>query len=100
MRPPQGNVLTKVVGSIGTGIYRRFTSKEKKEHWLDHAKEKYGESLVEETKVLLSVLTLFIPIPVFWALFDQQGSRWTFQAQRSNGLFGGYLIKPDQMQLI
>ena len=54
---------------------------------------------MEETKILLQVLTLFIPIPVFWALFDQQGSRWTFQAQRTNGLVGGYLVKPDQMQL-
>ena len=39
---------------------------------MDHAKEKYENSLVEDVKTLLRVLVIFIPIPVFWALFDQQ----------------------------
>lgn len=43
---------------------------------------------------------LYLPLPVFWALFDQQGSRWTFQATRLNGDIGFYDIKPDQMQVI
>lgn len=36
---------------------------------------------------------------MFWALFDQQGSRWTFQATRLDGDIGFYEIKPDQMQV-
>ncbi len=43
---------------------------------------RYDPKLVEDVKVLLKILYLFIPMPVFWALFDQQGSRWTFQAAR------------------
>lgn len=53
-----------------------------------------------ETKILLNVLVLYLPLPIFWALFDQQGSRWTFQATRMNGDLGFYTIKPDQMQVI
>lgn len=39
-------------------------------------------------------------MPIFWALFDQQGSRWTFQATRMDGNLGGWAIKPDQIQVI
>lgn len=28
---------------------------------------------------------MFIPTPIFWALSDQQGSRWTLQAEKLNG---------------
>lgn len=71
-----------------------------KEHWLDYAVEKHGQQLVNEVKVLLNVLVLYIPLPVFWSLFDQQGSRWTFQATRMMGFIGSYEIKPDQMQVV
>ena len=71
-KPPEGSITTKVIGSISHATYKRFTSSDKKEHWMDHAKEKYENSLVEDVKTLLRVLVIFIPIPVFWALFDQQ----------------------------
>lgn len=48
----------------------------------------------------MRVLFLYIPLPVFWALFDQQGSRWTFQATRMDGDMGSWDIKPDQMQML
>lgn len=50
----------------------KFKSDEKKAHWLDHAEAKYGKKLVEDTKSALRVLVLFLPLPMFWALFDQQ----------------------------
>jgi solute carrier family 15 (oligopeptide transporter), member 1 len=50
--------------------------------------------------VLLNVLVLYLPLPFFWTLFDQQGSRWTFQATRMTGDLGFYTLKPDQMQVI
>lgn len=73
---------------------------QKKEHWLDYAEEKHGAKLVEDIKSTLKVLVLFIPLPVFWALFDQQGSGWTFQARRMDGYIGFYTILPDQMQVV
>ena len=47
-------------------------STEKPEHWLDHAKAKYSNQLIEDTKILLKVLVLYLPLPIYWALFDQQ----------------------------
>lgn len=48
----------------------------------------------------MRVLFLYLPLPIFWALFDQQASRWTLQAIRMNGQLGNYTIKPDQIQVI
>ncbi|KAI8521808.1 hypothetical protein Bbelb_015620 [Branchiostoma belcheri] len=99
--PPTGNIIGLVFRTIGSALKNRITSKsgEKKEHWLDWASDNYERDLVEDIKMVVHVIVLFLPLPVFWALFDQQGSRWTLQAERMNGSLGplGHL-KPDQMQ--
>ncbi|NWT52269.1 S15A1 protein, partial [Erythrocercus mccallii] len=100
---PQGNVMLEVSKCVGFAIKNRFRhrSKEfpKREHWLDWASEKYDKRLIEQTKMVLRVLFLYIPLPMFWAVFDQQGSRWTLQATAMNGDFG-FQIQPDQMQIV
>ncbi|NWR52898.1 S15A1 protein, partial [Regulus satrapa] len=87
----QGNVMLDVSKCIGFAIKNRFRhrSKEfpKREHWLDWASEKYDKKLIAQTKMVLKVLFLYIPLPMFWAVFDQQGSRWTLQAASMNGDF-------------
>lgn len=75
-------------------------SKEKKEHWLDHAEDIYDKPLIQDVKAAMQVLKLFIPLPIFWALFDQQASRWTIQATKMDGEVGSYLIQPDQLLVI
>ncbi|NXT34023.1 S15A1 protein, partial [Pelecanoides urinatrix] len=101
---PQGNVMIQVSKCIGFAIKNRFRhrSKEfpKREHWLDWASEKYDKRLIAQTKAVLKVLFLYIPLPMFWALFDQQGSRWTLQATTMDGNFGAIQIQPDQMQTV
>ncbi|KAG5683602.1 hypothetical protein PVAND_012875 [Polypedilum vanderplanki] len=100
--PNQGNMFVKVCGCIANAISTRAKEKNTNpcEHWLDYAEAKYGRKLVMETKTLLKLLVLYIPLPLFWALYDQQGSRWTFQATRMDGDFGWITIQPDQMQVI
>lgn len=102
--PPQGNVLLEVCNCIGYAISnrsRRSKYEAKKKHWLDWADDKYSKRLIQEIKMVLRVLVLYIPLPMFWALFDQQGSRWTLQATRMNLAFGTtFSIKPDQMQML
>lgn len=71
-----------------------------KENWLDYAEVKYPKKTVKEVKSVWKVLIVFLPIPVFWALYDQQGSRWTDQAQQLNGKLGSITIKPDQFQVL
>uniref|UniRef100_A0AAR2KKF5 Solute carrier family 15 member 2 n=1 Tax=Pygocentrus nattereri TaxID=42514 RepID=A0AAR2KKF5_PYGNA len=85
--PPEGNVLLNVCKCIGCAIsnrWRRPKNSPKRDHWLDWAEEKYSKRLIQEIKMVLRVLVLYIPLPMFWALFDQQGSRWTLQATRMN----------------
>jgi solute carrier family 15 oligopeptide transporter 1 len=102
-KPPQGNVLPQVCGTIW---YASCQSVRKKKevvgHWLDRAKAKYDSVLVEDIKRLLEVLVLYLPLPVFWALYDQTGSRWTFQASRLNMevIPGVINVLPEQMQVV
>ncbi|CAL1581482.1 unnamed protein product [Knipowitschia caucasica] len=102
--PPQGNVLLEVCNCIGFAIKNRWRNSKydpKRRHWLDWAEEKYSKRLIQEIKMVLRVLVLYIPLPMFWALFDQQGSRWTLQATRMNLAFGSaFSIEPDQMQML
>ncbi|NXB45535.1 S15A1 protein, partial [Leucopsar rothschildi] len=100
---PRGNIMLEVSKCVGFAIKNRFRhrSKEfpKREHWLDWASDKYDKRLIAQTKMVLRVLFLYIPLPMFWAVFDQQGSRWTLQATAMNGDFG-FQIQPDQMQIV
>ncbi|XP_034550655.1 solute carrier family 15 member 2 [Notolabrus celidotus] len=102
--PPQGNVLLEVCNCIGFALKKRSGRAKHdppRKHWLDWAEDKYSKRLIQEIKMVLRVLVLFIPLPMFWALFDQQGSRWTLQATRMNMAFGdSFVIKPDQMQML
>ncbi|XP_055598577.1 peptide transporter family 1-like [Uranotaenia lowii] len=102
IKKPAGNMVVMVFKCIGNALSTRAKEKDvnPKRHWLEYAEAKYGRKTVADIKVLLKILFLYIPLPVFWALFDQQGSRWTFQATRMNGEIGSFTIKPDQMQVI
>ncbi|NXQ63977.1 S15A1 protein, partial [Anthoscopus minutus] len=100
---PEGNIMLEVSKCVGFAIKNRFQHRSKKfpkrEHWLDWASEKYDKQLIAQTKMVLRVLFLYIPLPMFWAVFDQQGSRWTLQATAMNGDFG-FQVQPDQMQIV
>ncbi|KAK4036170.1 hypothetical protein OUZ56_028236 [Daphnia magna] len=101
IKKPEGNIMGEFFKCIGHAFNRRFKSKgEKRDHWLDFASDKFDRQLIQDVKRVLAVAFVFIPLPVFWALYDQQGSRWTFQAMRMNGDLGGFVLKPDQMQII
>ncbi|KAM9836042.1 solute carrier family 15 member 1-like [Aulostomus maculatus] len=101
---PQGNIMVKVIRCIWFAISNRFRHRSpqypKREHWMDWAEERYDKLLIAQVKMVLKVLFLYIPLPMFWALFDQQGSRWTLQATTMNGDFGALIIQPDQMQTV
>lgn len=67
---------------------------------LDYSIDKYGEELVDDTRILLRIMLLYLPLPFFWTLYDQQGSRWIFQANRMNGDIGFYTLQPEQIGII
>ncbi|XP_076004949.1 solute carrier family 15 member 1b [Genypterus blacodes] len=101
---PQGNILVQVCKCIWFAIKNRYRHRSPafptRDHWMDWADEKYNKLLIAQVKMVLKVLFLYIPLPMFWALFDQQGSRWTLQATTMDGNFGFMIIQPDQMQTV
>ncbi|XP_041822638.1 solute carrier family 15 member 1b [Chelmon rostratus] len=101
---PQGNIMVKVCKCIGFALMNRFNHRSpaypKRDHWMDWAEERYDKLLIAQVKMVLKVLFLYIPLPMFWALFDQQGSRWTLQATTLDGDFGLLIIQPEQMQTV
>ncbi|KAF7252396.1 Solute carrier family 15 member 1, partial [Varanus komodoensis] len=86
---PQGNIMVQVAACITFAVKNRFRHRSKqypkREHWMDWANEKYDKQLIAQIKMVLKVLFLYIPLPMFWALFDQQGF---------------FQIQPDQMQTV
>lgn len=64
---------------------------------MDYAEEKHGPKLVEETKSVIKVLIVYLPLPAYWAVYQLQGSRWVFQAASMNGNLGSFTVQPDQM---
>ncbi|XP_061827540.1 solute carrier family 15 member 1 [Nerophis lumbriciformis] len=101
---PQGNIMMEVCQCIGFAIKNRYRHRSrrfpKRQHWMDWAEEKYHKLLIAQIKMVLKVLFLYIPLPMFWTLFDQKGSRWTLQATTMDGNFGALVIQPDQMQTV
>ncbi|KAG0582296.1 hypothetical protein KC19_3G049500 [Ceratodon purpureus] len=101
-QPPQGNVFAEV-GSVVVDAVKLRERRADGEHWLDSAKAKHSSAIVEDVKGLMRVLVLLLPTPIFWALFDQQSSKWVFQASTLDGnipWFFNITIQPDQMQAL
>jgi len=48
--------------------------KAKKAHWLDHAEDEFDVKLIGEIKLVLNIFTMFVTVPIFWALYDQKVS--------------------------
>merc|ERR1719414_1433142 len=67
----------------------------------DEAEVRFGAKFVADCRAVLRVGVIFFTFPMFWALFDQTGSRFTFQAAAMDGeIWEGFVIKPDQMQVV
>ncbi|GBP19347.1 Peptide transporter family 1 [Eumeta japonica] len=103
IKKPEGNVVVDFVKCVSLGIKNVLLNRKKYEkclHWLDSTEVSYDNKFVADVKKTLSILCLFSVLPVFWALLDQMGSRWTLQATKMDGRFGFITVKPDQMQVI
>lgn len=40
------------------------------------------KKFIDDVRSLLRVLVMFLPVPMFWALYDQQGSVWLIQGKQ------------------
>lgn len=57
--------------------------------------------VIRDTYYLLRVLTIFAPLTLFWAAFEQQGSRWTLQAVNMKSQISEHqTLYPDETQIL
>ncbi|VDM54635.1 unnamed protein product [Angiostrongylus costaricensis] len=91
--PPKENVFGEVARVFGVGALQYSA--------LNMMAYKRSKKFLDDVKSLLRVLIMFLPVPMFWALYDQQGSIWLIQGiQMDCRLFGNLLLLPDQMQTL
>ncbi|GBO27158.1 Solute carrier family 15 member 1 [Araneus ventricosus] len=102
IRPAEGSEFVSVFRCIFYALAQKFKNKgkEKRDHWLEFADDKFDRELIFDIKSFLQVMWMYIPLPVYWLLYEQQGSTWILQSARMDGKVGAYHIKPDQMQIV
>mgnify|MGYP005993056015 CR=1 FL=1 len=66
------------------------------QHWMDAASGQYDQEVIGGAKAVLGVTPFFLALPMFWALFDQNGSAFTLQA-KSMELYG---LQPDNTLIL
>lgn len=101
--PPSGrNIFWEVLKCIFLGAFRKIPADSPvQDHWLYGAYGSVDDWIIRDTTYLVKVLVMFSPLPIFWAAFDQKGSRWTLQALRMNGYLSETVyVLADQVQLL
>jgi POT family proton-dependent oligopeptide transporter len=59
------------------------------------AREKFSQEEVEGARAVLGILSIFITVPMFWALFNQVNSTWVLQGKNMRPF---YLLDGETMQ--
>jgi dipeptide/tripeptide permease len=77
------NIMFKTIKCIYSALRNKFKKGKDtdKQHWLEYADQSYSEQLKSEVKILLRVIIVFLPLPIFWGLYEQQYSRWVLQGK-------------------
>jgi POT family proton-dependent oligopeptide transporter len=97
--PPSGpnphgllRVVEHAVARLGTGAPGQ--------HWLDGARDRHPEEAIEGAKALFRIMGVFAAVTLFWAVWDQKGSSWVFQARRLDLTFFGRQLSAAQLQAL
>ena len=103
--PPEGDLFSDTLGVLALGVAAWRRGELPWTRCLDAAAPKYGAALVGDVRQFMGVCVVLLPAPIFWSLFDQQSSRWTFQAMKmdcSLSLGGGAVVRvqPEQIQAL
>lgn len=69
-------------------------------HWIDYACRVYPAQDVDDAKRVWAILPIFCALPIFWTLFDQQGSTWTLQAEKLDPMIGSLKLQAEQIQAL
>lgn len=78
-KPSGKNVIIETVVCIFRAITNSFRKSKKpagkKDHWLDYADTHHSKQVISNVKAFLRIALVFLPVPIFWTLYDQQGSK-------------------------
>eukprot|EP01028_Stygiella_incarcerata_P009528 TRINITY_DN455_c1_g2_i1.p1 TRINITY_DN455_c1_g2~~TRINITY_DN455_c1_g2_i1.p1 ORF type:complete len:711 (+),score=171.04 TRINITY_DN455_c1_g2_i1:294-2135(+) len=89
-------------GDGNIGIQRSWTKHDTDgKHWIFRALlvADWDEKTIEGVSIVVRVIRVLSPIIMFWALFDQHGSRWVAQASEMDRNLGFIELTPDQMTM-
>jgi hypothetical protein len=56
-------------------------------HWLDRAEPSFPNCVIDDTKKTLRMLSLYVPLSMFWSLFDQQVNGYEMNCKRAPRTF-------------
>src|SRR5439155_16022342 len=68
-------VVTAGTHGSGMKVFRHITQR---------ADDEFGSEAVEGVKAVMRIMSVFIMVSIFWALFDQHASSWIRQAEMMN----------------
>lgn len=96
--PPTGKNPHSFLNIVKDAILnRKHIDIDKKAHFLDFAIKDHPIHAINGAKAVFRVIMIFLPIPIFWALFDQKGSTWVVQAEAMNRNIVGFNLEPSQL---
>ena len=78
---------------LGSPSIEEEGEEQEEESYIDH---KWSHQQLQDAEQTLNILPVLSMLPIFWMLYDQQGSVWTLQATRMALPYG---IQPEQMNV-
>jgi POT family proton-dependent oligopeptide transporter len=98
--PPAGKTGEAGFMAVTTQAAKNLGRRKRGQSFFDLARDRYGEQAVEGAKAVWDIIKLFAAVSLFWALFDQQGSTWTLQAEKMDRSFFGMQLESSQIQAL
>ncbi len=97
--PPSGPNPHGLLRVVGLAV-RRLGTGAPGQHWLDVARDRHPEEAIEGAKAVFRIMGVFAAVTLFWALFDQKGSSWVFQARHLDLTLLGRTYSAAQLQAL
>jgi len=82
-------------GTIGV-LISAFKNMGQNKGFFEGAKSDHPAESVDAVRAAFNVGRIFIPLTIFWALFDQHGSTWVVQASKMNLNWLGFNFEASQ----
>lgn len=89
-RVAQTGLLFQMEGTSGGGS--------QKVRYQSTLRQQFSQESIDGTLAVLRIMSIFLFVSIFWALFDQHGSSWIRQAQMMNLKVGNFELLASQIQ--